>query len=80
MDDRLQREFAQARRHVIQGGHIVERQRALVARMRADGHSTAAHEQLLELFERTLSALEDHERLLLSEIAEEETRASAHGT
>ena len=68
--NRLQRELATAKRHVVRGREIVEQQRERVVKMRAGGHATVTHEELLKQFERTLKALEDHERLLVSEIAE----------
>lgn len=67
---RLHRELAQAIRHVTEGRLIVARQRELVSALKAKGHKTAPHEQTLGIFESTLRLLEDHERLLRSEIAE----------
>lgn len=72
---RLSDELAIARRHVIQGRDIVERQRQLIATMKADGHSTLPYEELLEQFQQTLRTFEDHERILRGELAELQTPA-----
>jgi hypothetical protein len=67
---RLHRELAQAVRHVAEGRLIVARQRELISILNAGGHATAPHERTLGLFESTLRLLEDHERLLCSELVE----------
>lgn len=54
-DDRL----PTAKRHVTDGRRIVAAQRALVARLKAAGHDTSAHEALLDRFERTQCIFED---------------------
>ena len=60
-------QLAMARRHVLRGQRVVERQRKLVARKKAIGEDATASEALLETFERTLALLEDHLRLILKE-------------
>jgi hypothetical protein len=63
-------ELARTVLHVAGAKRIVAQQHARIAKLKAAGHPTADHEQLLDLFVRTLEAFKDHERLLLREIAE----------
>ena len=55
-----------AARHVARGREIVERQRALIARLKAKGHWARDHEQALAIFLDTLAIFEEHERALRS--------------
>ena len=57
-----------ATRHVVRGREIVDRQRALIARLKAEGCSTRQHEDLLALFVRSLTIFEEHERELRSSL------------
>jgi hypothetical protein len=66
-------EYAKAVRHVAEARQIVAEQRKRIERLKARGHPVFDHEQTLRVFEGTLAALEDHERLLRDEI-----RLSAH--
>jgi len=49
-----------ARQHVIDGRKIVERQRALVDRLRKGGHNTQDAARTLDMFERSLAIFEEH--------------------
>ena len=69
-------ELERATQHVAAAEHIVAQQRARIAKLKASGHPITHHQQLLELFVGTLvEAFKDHERLLLSEIAEKRTNS-----
>jgi hypothetical protein len=56
--------IALARRRVIEGHKIVERQRQLVKELELSGHNAADAKFTLGLFERTLEIFEDHLREL----------------
>jgi hypothetical protein len=45
--------YLEAQRHVVSGRNVVKRQRALIARKRAEGRNTEESENLLATFERT---------------------------
>lgn len=49
-----------ARRHVQEAEQRVQRQRERVEQQRRDGHDSAATEELLAIFEESLTALRDH--------------------
>jgi hypothetical protein len=66
-------ELQQATQHVAAAERIVAQQRERIAKLKADGHSTADHQRLLDVFISTLEAFKDHERLLQSEVAEKRT-------
>jgi hypothetical protein len=70
MTDKSESDLAMAARHVAEGRRIVTQQRERIARLKADGHPTADHEQTLRVLESTLQILEDHER----QIAERHAR------
>jgi hypothetical protein len=70
MTDKSESDLAMAARHVAEGRRIVTQQRERIARLKADGHPTADHEQTLRVLEGTLQILEDHER----QIAERHAR------
>jgi hypothetical protein len=53
-------ELEMTRRHVAEGGALVERQRQTLAELRQDGHPTDVAEQLLVLLESTQSMHEQH--------------------
>jgi hypothetical protein len=55
----METKSAQAMRHVAEGRRIVDRQRALVARLKEAGLDANAAEDLLAQFERTLAVFED---------------------
>ncbi len=57
-------QLALAAQHVAAGKLIVARQLALIARLRAAGHTTLDHERTLATFINTLTIFEDHEREL----------------
>lgn len=59
-------ELELAARHVDRGREIVERQRALIARLRAKGHQTWEYECTLAIFLDSLAIFEEHERELRS--------------
>jgi hypothetical protein len=71
----VESELARATQHVAAAEHIVAQQRERIATLKAEGHPTANHEQLLELFVSTLEAFKDHRRLLSSEVAERRTNS-----
>lgn len=58
---------ARAERHVREGRVTVARQRALVAKLKASGHDTTASQSLLDAFECSLAAFEEHLALILRE-------------
>ena len=65
--------------HAAEGRLIVDRQRELVATLKARGHPVANHERTLALFEMTLRAFAEHVCLLRREIADElEIEAETH--
>jgi hypothetical protein len=64
-------ELATAIGHAAEGQVIVDRQRELVATLKARGHPVANHERTLALFEMTLRAFAEHVCLLRREIANE---------
>jgi hypothetical protein len=66
MDDLL---TTPPQRHGIEGRKIVERQRALVRRLREDGHNANEAERTLDPFEQSLAIFEDHLEVLESERA-----------
>jgi hypothetical protein len=66
----VESELERATQHVAAAERIVAQQRERIAKLEAGGHATASHQELLELFVRTLAAFKDHRRLLLSELAE----------
>jgi len=68
-----ERELERATRHIAAAEHIVAQQRERIAKLKASGHQVTNHEQMLDLFIRTLQAFKDHERLLASEVAEKRT-------
>ena len=70
-----ERELEQAVQHVAAAERVVAQQRERIAKLKADGHAVTHHEQLLELFIRTLEAFKDHERPLSSEVAEKKTNS-----
>jgi hypothetical protein len=51
--------LAQAVRHAAEGRRIIVRQRALIERLRAKGHSTLEAEDTLDLFLRSQAIFED---------------------
>jgi hypothetical protein len=65
MTDKPESDLAMAARHVAEGRRIVAQQRERIARLKADGHPTADHEQTLRVLESTLQILEDHERQIM---------------
>jgi hypothetical protein len=69
-ENALESELARAARHVASAKRIVAQQRERIAKLKARGHPVRHHEQLLNVFTRTLRALEYHERLISREIAE----------
>lgn len=72
-------ELAIAIGHAAEGRLIVDRQRELVATLKARGHPVANHERTLALFEMTLRAFAEHVCLLRREIADElEIEAETH--
>ncbi len=54
-------DLIRATHHVAAGKAIVARQRALIAKLKAAGHSTWEHERALTVFTSTLKIFEDHE-------------------
>ena len=58
-----------AQRHVIEGERHIERQRHIIAELRADGHSTEAAEQLLKTM---LESQASHEQSLARLTAQHE--------
>jgi hypothetical protein len=64
MPNQAESELATAARHVASGRLIVARQKARMAKLKAEGHATLDHEQTLQVFESTLRLFEDHERQL----------------
>ena len=53
---------ALARRHVVEGRRIVERQRQCLRELASTGRISADAERTLDLFERTLAIFEQHLR------------------
>jgi hypothetical protein len=49
-----------ARRHVQEAEQRVQRQRERVEQQRRDGHDSASTQELLAIFEESLTALRDH--------------------
>jgi hypothetical protein len=47
-----------ARKHVLAGRQVIERQRALIERIKALGLNTASHEELLVRFETSQAIFE----------------------
>jgi hypothetical protein len=54
-----------AERHVKEGQRVVGRQRELIAKKKALGQDTAASEDLLDIFERTLARFEEDLQVIL---------------
>lgn len=48
-----------ARKHVLSGRSVIERQRALIDRTKALGLSTSSHEELLTRFETSQAIFEE---------------------
>jgi hypothetical protein len=69
LDDKRSADLALAASHVARGRIIVAGQQARVARLKALGCSTLAHEQTLRIFESTLGIFLDHERALRKNLA-----------
>ena len=67
-------ELAIAIGHAAEGRLIVDRQRELVATLKARGHPVANHERTLALFEMTLRAFAEHVCLLRRELPAESKR------
>ena len=61
--------LAEARFHVSEGRLCVDRQRALVIRLRDAEHNTCLAEELLVVFENTLKIFEDDVRGILDSLA-----------
>jgi hypothetical protein len=57
-------------RHIADGERTIARQEALIAGLKADGHSTTMAERLLETFRGHLRAHRMHRDLILKTIAE----------
>jgi hypothetical protein len=51
-------------RNVFEAHRIIAEQKARISGLKAGGHATQGHEQLLEVLERRLRLLEDDERQL----------------
>ncbi len=50
----------QAQRHIALGESLIAEQRAIIARLRSDGHSTRDAERLLVTLEQTLTLMHLH--------------------
>ena len=69
----LRQQLDQAREHVAHARQRIEEQTALIERLRSDGHSTEAAEQLLAVYLDLMGKLALHREMLERE-AEERTR------
>lgn len=49
-----------AQRHVAVGKSLIAEQKAIIERLRADGHPTEAAQRLLATLEQTLSVMYEH--------------------
>ena len=78
MDSVDESPLIQAVRHVAEGRRIIVRQRALIERLRASGHSTLRSEDTLDLFLRSQAIFEDDERRIRAR--GEKTRRHTNGT
>ena len=59
--------LALAERHICEANSRIARQQQLIRKLAQDGHDTTQAEALLDLMQDSLSLIEDHLRLLLSE-------------
>jgi len=62
--------YAAANRHFVAAVCRVADHRARVERLRLGGHPTKEAENLLDIFERTLAIMGDHQRQVSAEMAE----------
>ncbi len=70
--DELARErhdLVMADNHIVEGERRISRQRALIERLRRDGHDSAAADRLLANLEQTLVGWNDHRHAILRRIA-----------
>lgn len=58
MDEETTLEVAQ--RHVANGESLIAEQKAIIDRLRVDGHATGDAEGLLETLEETLKTMREH--------------------
>jgi hypothetical protein len=53
---------------IVKGRERIERQQALVARLKRDGHDVSAAMALLQTMQETLAVMEEHRRTILAEL------------
>ena len=61
---RIERELAEADRHIAHGEGLIARQQALVNELQQDGHDTQAARDLLETMIESLRQMHAHRRLI----------------
>jgi hypothetical protein len=69
MDRAVEEEhLRKAEANIAQGRDRTERQTLLVARLEVHGHDVTAANSVLQTMRQTLAVMEDHRRLILSEL------------
>ena len=58
-----------ANRHIAEGQHRIDEQKARIAGLKRRGRDTAASNELLQVFEETLEQMMRHRALILQELA-----------
>jgi len=61
-------ELDKAEADIVDGHARIERQRRLIAHLGRDGHNTEAAEELLQVLQQTLGAMEEHRRIIMTQL------------